>query len=370
MGFFYIFITILMALGSWWAGSKAWEEFSTGDFSGVVTLQDGSSPENIRIDALFRGDAVAKTNPDPKGIYQMSVKTGAYSISFHLNGYKPIEIPISVQSGMTPIAKLNLEVVPKEVEVLLVDKHDRAYQNIDMQLSKIGQVGSMNQAITELHFDQNGRVKTPQIDFGEYGLVIMSPISDERNFLWVNGSSQSSYPSFRLKADSESYKIVLPRVLHAEQSGPNSAPTYKSAGELFFAQSFTTNRDFAICGVGFGIGIGGNGLPSKLQIRNGSKQDPNSDIILEVRPNKFSASLSNGRSGSFGDNCDSPKSIVLKSGTYWIVAKYDSPPERISLLGGPDMPSGGHPMKKSIDGTSWTDFSFENVKMLDIFLTE
>ncbi len=370
MGFFYFFVTILMAVGSWWAGSKAWEEFSTGDFSGIVTLQDGASPEYIQIEARFKGNVVAQTSPAPNGIYQMSVKTGAYSISFHSNGYKPIEIPISIQSGMTPVADLALEVVPKEIEILLVDKHGRTYPNIVMQLAQIGQLGSTSKAITELHFNQNGQAKTPQISFGDYGLVLMSPISGDRTFLWVSGKSQASYPGFRLKVDTQSYKIVLPRVLYAEQSGPNSALTYKPTNERFFAQSFTTIHDLDICGVGFGIGIGGYGLPAALQIRTDSSQYPGSEILWETRPNKFSASLSNVRSGSFGDNCESQMSTNLRAGTYWVVAKYDSLPEHISLLGGSDLPSGRIPMKTSIDGKSWTDFSFDYIKMLDFFLTE
>ena len=112
----------------------------------------------------------------------MSVKTGAYLISFRANGYKTVELPISIQSGLTPIAPVVLEIIPKTVEILLLDKQNKAYPNVGMQLTKVGHLGSMNQVITELHFDQNGKAETPQIEYGDYGLVLISPILDYRKF--------------------------------------------------------------------------------------------------------------------------------------------------------------------------------------------
>lgn len=369
MGYFYILVTIAMALGSWWAGSKAWEEFSTGDLLGSTLLQDGAAPEQIKVQLHFKGDLVAETSPGTDGSYRMSVKTGAYSISFQANGYQKEIRYLSIQSGETPVEKVALNVIPKPVGIQLVDKRDNPYTNIKMNLSKKGSFGTMNQSIAELDFDNSGQSKTPQIEFGDYAIILISPIDGERKFLWVDGKSQDSYPGFRLMAQDDSYKIVLPKVVFSEHSGPNSAPTYTPIRDRFFAQSFRIDRKLEICGIGFGIGIGGNGVPTSLQIRRDSAQKPSPEVVVEVNTNKFSASLSNVRSGSYG-NCVNNVPVSLEAGNYWVVAKYDILPERISLLGGPDNSTTGYPMKSSSNGTAWNDFSFENIKKLDFFLTE
>lgn len=238
----------------------------------------------------------------------------------------------------------------------LVDRLGVPYPNLYFFLAQND--GSLSSSSANGSFftsDSNGYIDITSLPNGGYTFILANETSAPDVFLWASNWKYSGH--FEKNSDVKVYNLVLPRVIQFEKSVLSTAPNLLSTFQKYYAQSFTIASKIDFCGVGFGMGLGGNGSPDVIQIRNDLAGVPSSNILYESKVLKFTGAVSYGREAGFANVCDTlSKMGNLDSGKYWVVAKYNILPSQISVLGDESAPQNGSAFLSSSDGDIWTPY--------------
>jgi hypothetical protein len=347
-----------------------------GLVKGQLILEDQADPSSASIFFFKNGEKIREIHPNVQGEFLTALEEGQYSINISKNGYETLEIDnIIALEGTRNIGDITLSVSSKNISIVFTDKSGSPYPNLELALMK----GLPPTHSTFYKTNENGKMTINDLDYGTYNFSIGKETVTQSGFLWVI-DKERYIPSFELKASEEKYNIILPKVKLSDLSKSNNSPHFVPANIRYFAQAINVLEPITFSGLGIGLGLNGVGSPSILELRNNENDLPGNNIIFQENPYKYGATISiklydtpneSPNISSTGSFAHSLKTHNLEKGLYWIVAKYESIPEKINILGGSNKPSSGLEVLSSSDGKNWESPPLpRGWKMLDIFLVE
>jgi hypothetical protein len=241
-------------------------------------------------------------------------------------------------------------------ELRLTDKEGVPYANLRFWLAQNS--GSLSDSGATGAFyttDADGFIDITALADGGYTFILADATTGADNFLWASNWKYAGhiekYPGISI------FQMDLPRVLIFEKSANSSAPFLAGPFRQYYAQSFSLAQGMSFCGIGFGMGLGGLGSPTTLQIRADSGGSPAADVLFESPVLRFTGAVSYGREAGFASVCDTlSEPAALAAGTYWVVAYYATPPAQVAVLGDAQPPVNGIPFMASDDGAAWGNF--------------